>query len=323
MNSTKSILRIQLDEIDRIEEAIKITMHCAGLVGSVCMFAVYTRPCLRRLSLSAYFRVMAIVCFIQNTANLIQLRYHDEIVQFSEHLFFLFVYIQYLLVPISAWLELLASLDRFLSILFAYKLNFFMKPRFQYVSIASVIILNSILYIHNLLGVRLVCEIFNVSTRDIKSVLKLREMVFLVDLVTSSVAPFVVMTVLSVSTLVAIIRVHSRIKRSNQSSSSLSVARLLRDIRFGVTMIVLNSLFFVFVAPYRLNFIFGLNPFKPYSQMLANYVFDLVLNDVVDYYFILNFYFQLAVNSLVRREMAKLLRLVFQKLKTPICFTKN
>lgn len=143
-------------------------------------------------------------------------------------------------------------------------------------------------------------------------------MIFIVDLIDGSVVPFVAMFFLSLSTFVGVLRAHRRIRSSalSQVQQHGSNRTLIRDLRFGATMLVLNVAFFVCMVFWRLNYCLSLNPF---DDIFANRVFTTILGDLFVYYYFLNFFIQLAVNNLVRKEVWSLFKKNFSFFTRILC----
>lgn len=144
---------------------------------------------------------------------------------------------------------------------------------------------------------------------------KIRRLTLTILLVNSSVIPFAIMLVASVATFVGVLRVHRRMKSSLGRRRDDSQRRLVQDIKFGVTMIVLDVLFFICVGLNLARYTININPFNRHTQRLASHIFILVLMNLSDYYYWLNFYIQLAINSVLRNELRRMFIRIYKKLK--------
>lgn len=309
----------QINELKRIESIIITIMRSIGLVGSIFMFAVYSQPSLSRLSVGIYFRYMAMICAIQSVLNFIIDHFKDQLALGPFYLLSSLCYLSYLSVPISTWLDVLASLDRFIVILFPHKYKFVQKANSQRLAIVTIFIINMIVYSHILLGNDLISKIFDINEKERYGYLKLSYIISLIDLVNSSAVPFAFMLGTSIATFVGILRVHRRLKSSFSTSNGSFQRKLLRDIKFGVTMIVLDVLFFVFIFAYRLHRVVKLNPFDYQNQKLAHHIFLVFINDLNEFYYFANFYIQLAVNSLVRKELTNVFIQLGQSIRKFMC----
>lgn len=293
-----------------IKQIVQQIMRHVGLVGSLFMFSVYSQSSLSNVSISIYFRCMAIVCFCSTIMAIFNFYFNKETYETCPHLASLSLFLSELLAPLSAWLEVFASFDRFLTIVFPFKFKFIQKTSTQIVLITTVVILNILLNIYSLIGIRYIYIITGIPD-NYRGRIKIGKLLYVIDLVNSSLIPFVTMLLLSVATLAGVLRAHQRIK----SSVLIANRKLVRDIKFGITMLVLNALFFIFIGLYRLRKLYEINPFNRKSNIFAFYFFDYALVDLSDDYYFLNFYIQLAVNSVVREEVVKIIVRIAKKIK--------
>lgn len=303
----------QMIRIERIEETVTRAIQYIGLVSSVVMLAVYSQPRLRKLSVSIYFRCTAMFCIFSTVNNLIMFDHAEEIFQVSkisvEFMFFLSKFF----FPFSAWLEVLASLDRFLTILFPFQFKFMQKTWFQLVLIVTLVVYNIPFYLYHIIGDTYLHVITGIP-ENWQGHRKIVYIIFISDLLNNSLIPFGIMLLTSMATFVGVLRAHRRIKSSSRRKDA-SHRKLIKDVKFGVTMIVLNVLFFICIGLDRLRFLVNINPFDRESQQMANFLFGFILTRLADEYFLLNFYIQLTVNSVVRNELVKIFKQIAMKLK--------
>lgn len=299
----------ELNEYYRVEKIFRCSMHTFGLVGNSLMFVVYhSGGNLHQLSVSIYFRCMAIVCSCQNVYFLFWIEYLCRLSSRSELFYKLFNYVQNLFVSIAVWLEVAASLDRFLTIVFPIHVAFIKKPLVQRIIIAMVVFYNMGFY-----SCILVKMNYRVEEKDYESQANFMNTLYVMDLANSSAVPFAIMFVSSVATFVGVVRSHRRAKSLGRLTNSQRI--LTRDMKFGVTLIVLNALFFSFNSIYRLNNVVHINPFDPRRQTVMFFVFASIISNLSEYYYSLNFYVQFSVNSLVRKQILKHARVNFIKCK--------
>lgn len=317
--SSDSDYRHQFFTFLKIENVMTKTMRSSGLIGSVLMFAVYSQDNLSRLSVSIYFRYMAIVCFTSNVFGFIQYEPSNRFFSDLKVIYKLANFLTNLLVPISVWLEVLASLDRLVTILFPFRFKWIQKAYIQLITIASIVIYNMLIYVYNLIERYFLFDIFRI-VRNVHNTSKMENFLRIVDLVSSSVVPFVIMLGSSIVIFTGVVRVHRRIKTSSiMFGISSSQRRLLRDIKFGVSMIILNVLFFAFVVVYRLHNLFKFNPFDEETQIIGFLFFNKFLSNLSEYYYIINFYIQILVNSLVRKELCSIFNRSINKIRRFLC----
>lgn len=67
---SKYLHTIDLDLFYKVEYYLEIIIHCVGLVGNLLMLVVYYNGTLRKMSISVYFRCVAVLCVIQNVYEL-------------------------------------------------------------------------------------------------------------------------------------------------------------------------------------------------------------------------------------------------------------
>lgn len=306
----------KLNEFLKVEHTFKCVMHSIGIVGNALMFVVYSRGSLRKLSVSTYFRAMALVCLCQNIYYLLMLEFWRDLSNTSQLLLEILAYLEFMITPIAAWLEVAASIDRFLAIVFPSRFNIIHRKFFQRAVIISISVYNvglyAILILENLRHKKKYAGVDQVNS------LKL---LFKLDLVNSSAIPFAIMLVTSLATLTGVVRAHQRIKqsrarptRSSSTASSLSQRALIRDLKFGLTIIVLNVLFFICNFVYCLQNVIDMNPFDlEHGYFFSFLIMESIISNLSNYYYSICFYVHLGVNSLVRREFVKMFSRSFLK----------
>ena len=103
-----------------VERKVRHAIQILGLIGNILMFFVYSQKNLRKLSISTYLRCVAVFCACQNIVLLLPLFINSyKIFNTSLLLCKLMNYFWILFGPLAAWFETIASLDRFITILFS------------------------------------------------------------------------------------------------------------------------------------------------------------------------------------------------------------
>lgn len=274
----------------RIYEIFDHVMKSIGIVGNILMLIVYSHGSLRRMSVAVYFRAIAVLVLVQIVYSYVGKSLQSLVIS-NEITFKLEMYLKNLVVPITIWLEVVVSVDRMFNILFPRKFNILQKPLAKCLLIAAVCFYNMIVYMY--LPIK-------VSTYNLGGQRELVRILFLISLVNDSLVPFAIMFAMSIAIFVGVVRAHGRIKRS--VGNARSKRTVLKDIKFGVTMLVLNLFFFVCIGLYRLNY--HINPFAP-NLTLNSRVFYSIVNNLNEFYYYVIFYIQLGVNSLVRKELGR------------------
>lgn len=294
-------LKEDLNLLVRYQNYINISIQIIGVIGNILMFLVYSRKSLSKLSISVYFRAIAVINLCQNILQLYLTISHRKQADSVWFLCKLLSYLDNLLCPISAWLEVFANIDRFLVIVYPTRFGFTRKRPFQIMIVFLVLIHNMILYIPYYLDA-VVKRTQNLQENQSFCGCQVSRTQFSIDFFNASTIPFLLMLSFSIATLAGLLaarkRVHAKIDRATR----------MRDIRFGITIIVLNALFLtlsmpkpLFLIAYTNDFIVSIGPF--FFVFLVHAVNDLNLlyNSSI-------FYAQLFVNSLIRKELIKFLK---------------
>lgn len=285
-----------------------LTLVIFGLVGNTMMFLVFSRHNLRRLSISTYFRAMAILnCFI--TLNWLKLffdkQYNYNLSNQSQFLCKLLYYTIYSARPMSAWILVAAGIDRFLTIVYPTLFSFIRKPKFQLAVVCIISFYNAAYYVHLVFNENLS---FNPNTNSTTCICWAIRYLYLSDLINTAVLPFAFMVVSSTAICVYVIKSRKRVRKYTLGSGIPS--RRSRDIKFGFTLIVLNIYFFLSNAP---NPLFNFLNF--YIDINANVKQVLRVNFIGLYYsfYSLVFYAQLLANGLIRQEFFRLFNFLKKK----------
>ena len=114
------------------------------------------------------------------------------------------------------------------------------------------------------------------------------------------------MFVLTIATFIGVIQAHKRVRSITTRNQSNQTRR--RDIKFGITMIVSNLIFFILNFPWYFLYVLRVNPFNAVDNFLGYFIFYTVLNDSIKLYFSTIFFTHLASNSLVRKEFFSLIK---------------
>lgn len=279
---------------EEIDGYVTLVIQTAGLVGHVLMFLAYSRGHLRALSVSVYFRALAFFGTFRELTHLLAAFVHVEHTLVFCALKF---YMYFMIKTQIAWFEIIAGLDRLITIVFPNKSRIIQRGVFKYLTVAWLILANFSFYTGSFIETQwLVYD----SQRKICSPM-FEPKLNVIDVLVGTAIPFVSMLGLSITTLVGVLKAHNRIK--SERNKSTQHRRLRRDIKFGVTMIVLNLMFFFLNFPFRFYFVYDFNPFDPRTHLGYNLIFIFVLMDLQELYLFCLFYVQLLVNKFVRKEL--------------------
>jgi hypothetical protein len=258
-------------------------------------------------------------CLLQVIDHFFQFAFNFYIRKHSNFTCKLFTYMIYAFGPMSAWLLVFVSVERFISISMPSSriATVFKRPSFQFKAFGLIFLFNLLTYSPFLVFVENKCvssEKNNGSTnqtdldskyccdfRDLNS----QQILSLFDAFNSSLVPFFLMLLCSI--LIIIILFKSRLRliakhKAQAQQNSLQIQqqqqqqnrnRLKRDIQFALTSIYMNILFVAFNLPICV------------ALFLRN-VTDLLYLIMVDVYYssyVLNFFIYIAFNSMYRQEL--------------------
>lgn len=302
-----------------------------GLIGNTIMLIIFSQHSLRKLTVSAYFRAMAVVNLFINL-NLLKifalLQYGYSLTQQSRFSCKAIMFAIYVSGALSAWYLVAAGIDRLLTIVYPTRFPCIQRERTSRIVILSLAAYNIVFYFHMLIDYDLVLtnaanvsnttDFFNLTAyKKVGSCKSINEnALYISDLVNTAILPFSIMLATSLATVVGVFNSRARVRkfasRSNSNNSrTASTNRVVvksRDIKFTITMLILNVFFFITNAP------------NPLFNSLVIYDSTLFINSDLDdftgslfvimYYFFYSstFYVQFAVNSLVRRQFWRLVR---------------
>lgn len=293
------------------EYYLRLTIHVLGLVGNLLMLVTYYSGSLRKMSISVYFRWVAVLCAYQNIDELARYFLHTSRLQNKWEILcrinsFLYLFLK----PTSAWLEILAGLDRYLTIVYPYKFKFLKKRLAQFILVASVIVYNSACYAKVFVDSHV--EIYDYAYSSEPGLLCQIFVFFdssLIDLLNGAAIPFIVMGISSMLTFLGVRRSHAQIK-SSIANESHRRRKLVHDIKFGVTMIVLNILFVLLNSPYRIYYIIE---FTQPSYFRLSRTLESIFIILIELYYSMVFWVQVSVNSVVRKEIKMFFTRIWHK----------
>lgn len=307
MNSSDSYQDInrEIQRIFKIRKIAESAMQTIGLIGNLFLIVIYSRKKLSKLSLSMYFRCQAISCVCNSILQITDYSLEEfQIKKQSDIACKLLGYFTRAFIPMAAWFEVIASLDRFLTIVFPIRFKFLQKQLVQRIVVACLVafIMLSSSWLFFVYGVvpRSQFQSQQCFLADIK-------LVSLISLIIGSLVPFVLMSVLSIATLVGVLRGRKRLTIFTAINNRDWYLKRMRDLKFGVTLLVLNLLFLLFNFPQHLSIVLNINPFDPYEDPIKTYVFARILYALYQAYYSIVFFVQLAVNNIVRQELWEVL----------------
>lgn len=281
---------------------LEIVIQSLGLIGNLLALVVYSQPRLRCLSISLYIRCLSF-CYLCENIRWFIFTYLNLKYTKSTFTCKFYNYLTDIFIPIGIWLEVFAGFDRLFTIVFPNRFKFIQTKRFKITTILIVVVFNLSFYSRYFFAFHLVKK-----TKDCLAIS--RQSLRLENSISSMMIPFCLMLISSIITLLGVLNTTRRMRSTMNRERSMSRTR--RDMKFGVTLISMNLVFLVLVAPLNL-----IDEFKLF-QIKSIYSFAILSNLLLvtfDSYFSLIFFVQLAVNSIVRKEFFKIIKLLFTLLK--------
>ena len=147
MNETRSIQ-------ERIVLGLNYTsvlIVALGVPGNLLMFILFGQRTLRKLTISPYFRLMAIsnIYTVLNWTRLfMEVMFDFYLLDVSEVVCRIGMFLISIAGPISSWCLVAAGIDRFLTIVYPNKFSFLKKPQFSLIISVIIFIYNFGFYSH-------------------------------------------------------------------------------------------------------------------------------------------------------------------------------
>ena len=281
---------------------LAITM--TGLITNTLSFVVFSRKRFSNTIFSTYFRLYIIF----QTLNLIlpinqalELNFNIYFVKLSNFTCKFFTYLAFFNSSIPAWLLVLISIDRFISIAYPTKFLFKNTLKFQLITCLLMAILNICVYSPVLLFHLKKSEIFNYQTNRSELTYSCERIGFwfhLIDLFQSTIIPFTLMSLTSIFTVKKVFESRKLISNNNSNKNKSN------DLKFAIISITTNIVFLAYSVPY---FVYTL--ITEFSSLLTNLDTDVILLihsisylcffvHIIDVFFI-----NILVNSLFKNEL--------------------
>ena len=279
---------------------IRYLLLLFGVSGSVIGTILFSNKKMKKFPARRMYRFLLIIDAIYLTSQIVE----DTMNMLGFRLRFLsniickiYIYYNFSVGPISAWVLLFISIDR--CIIIAFKgFKIIRKPRFQNLMIVLIISYNILFYSPYLVFIELTITQMNETNNTQLSFLcdftqeYYSKILYMSDLVNSTLIPFLLMFLTSIVLIYSIIRTRLNILNLILEQDK---KKLRKDIHFAVTILFLDFSFFILNLPI----------------CLANYFFidsvDNILYGVFTYLFYLsfciNFYILALFNSVFKKEL--------------------
>lgn len=272
-----------------------------GLIGNLIGLAVFSRRNLSKFPTKNLYRSLALFDTIYLVYRIIGEVTTDNgmsIYLISNIWCKVFRYFRYSLGPISAWVLVYISIEKFISIQFS-KLKVVV---FQNTIIILIVIFNLSYYSPFFVYSTLIAQnntdsdMLNSNSSSSSLVytcyfqdLNQKKVLYMMDLVNSTLLPFALMIVFSTFLIHTIFKSRLRILRLD---SSVDRKRLRKDIKFAFTCILLNMAFVILNLPVCIANL--LTEVSEFTYKVLLYLFFLS--------FCINFYVLFTFNSIFRKE---------------------
>lgn len=278
-----------------------------GIIGNILSFVIFSRKKFQHTIFSTYFRFLSIFDTLAVLFGLVDyVSFHSEISVKEMSLFNckIIEYFSYITPSVSAWILVVISMDRLISIVRPSLFQIRKKNSFQISVCIFLLFFNLIYYIQLLFSIIIPYEI-NEATNETRlwcSVIsnEYGPIFDWLDLFYSTIFPFILMFI---STVFSLIFIYISRKNTNHLNN------LSKDIKFGITSFCLNFLFLLLNFPLQCFYILW-NSIKDnvgYYDEIIDWAFSLLF---YSNYGIL-FYISIITNSLFRKE----LKMIFIKFK--------
>ena len=131
-----------IERLTHIGGYLRMAMQIGGSIGNILMLIVFSMRGLNKLSVSVYLRALALCQLAENLRWLIfnlpkDIRLYIFIN--DDLMCKVFSYLSALPAPLSAWFEVTAGLDRFLTIIYPIKSKLIRKTYFQAIAVLQYV----------------------------------------------------------------------------------------------------------------------------------------------------------------------------------------
>jgi hypothetical protein len=287
-----------------------ILIFIFGIIGNIIVFIIYYSAAIKKYSISNYFRAVAIFDNL-TLLNLFTLYLTNQFgIDLTKSIDFFCKFQTYFLYtngPISTWLMVAISIDRYFNIAYPKRFLLLVNNNFQLVVIFTIIVFNYIYYSF----LTWTSFLFNSSANGTNITMCIANVDYLItawmDFFNSTILPFLLMIFISLALILSIQK--SRAKIHNSASNNAGLSR--RDRKFAMTTLSLNLIFLILLGPVEFYGIFN-NTNDPANSAYNNMI-DYIALELYYLNYAIGFYVQLVVNSLFRNEFLR-----FLKVKTNI-----
>ena len=276
-----------------------IISFIAGVIGNSLQFVIFSRKKFSKFSSRNLYRVLAVQdnCFIiynifYESANYFKIDYN----QFSIIWCKIDNFIAFSFCPISGWIIALISIDKYISICYSRK-EIFRNRKFQVFILSMVYLFNIFYSIPMTVFTEFITQ--NKSS-NLSSETKCFVPTFLwiMNLLNLALFPFALMLTFSMLLIATIFK--TRLKLLSFTSSN-DRKRLIKDLKFSLSSIMLNLAYIFLTLPFNIGYITEFN-----DNIILYYIYYMS--------YCVNFLILISSNSIFRKEVFILIRIKNERL---------
>ena len=272
------------------------------ILGSLLSFIIFSRKSFEKSSIAVYCKALAVfdLFIIFNLVfGLVEIITTIYLPLDHDFLCRLINFVTIGISPIPGWILVAFSFDQLIIVSRTERFQFFKKRWFQYSLILGIAIFHCAIYS----PAWILSGVVQVSDQNGTISLCLSDSIpmSILYLVESSIVPIVFIVISTGLIIRALIK--SRKKISSSDSATTTRKHRIRDFKFAMNSIILNTLFVVVIIPLFFSFILPLD--YPTFNMLNSVAFTLFYMN-----FALHFWVHLSFNSVFRREFLLLFRII-------------
>ena len=230
------------EQIIQILKKMYMVACCFGFIGNLTAMFMFSRKKYKNTIFSSYFRILTLIDVLVLLTRIDYfLKDNGKIALRMVSTFFCksTMYIIYLTPSISSWIMVLISLDRFVSIVMPAKFLFRKQIKYQLLACTVAIVYNTLFSI----PVIITYEYYLKKTSSNTTWPKCSHPSYsidIIDIINSSMIPFVLMLILTLLILRTIFK--------SRSKTTQTINK--KDIRFAITSISLNISFLILKLPH-------------------------------------------------------------------------
>jgi hypothetical protein len=201
-------------------------------------------------------------------------------------------FFSYGLDALSSWCLVYISIEKFISVAYPHKRFVFKKNKNQIIFCILLGLFNILYHLNVPFSFDVILNDDNSSSCEFIN--NSRLLINNMDLVNCVLAPFLFMIIFSILLIIVIFKTRSRVRLNN---SAREIERLKRDVKFSISLLLINLLFILLNLPFLIFIIIGYHD---------DYDLFVILSYICFISYAINFYIILFTNSLFRLEFYSL-----------------